>query len=85
MFQGAGHGGAPTIVATGALSTRVLVTYLLRYGNLFGYAIIWWNGLFGFGIGFLITWSYYLSGRWQKNASVKMTLQNEEEKQIKAG
>lgn len=25
------------------------------------------NGVFGFGTGFLITWIYYLSGRWQKH------------------
>lgn len=70
VFQGANHGGAPTIVATGALGVRVLVTYLFRYGELFGHSIIWWNGLFGFGTGFLITWTYYLSNQWQKNSSV---------------
>ncbi|MCH5193197.1 MAG: MATE family efflux transporter [Oscillospiraceae bacterium] len=71
VFQGANHGGAPTIVATGALGTRVLVTYLFRYSDFFGYSIIWWNGLFGFGMGCLITWSYYLSGLWQKNSSIE--------------
>lgn len=70
VFQGANHGGAPTIVAAGALGVRVLVTYLFRYSELFGYSIIWWNGLFGFGMGFLITWTYYLSNQWQKNSSV---------------
>ena len=71
VFQGANHGAAPTVVATGALGVRVLVTYLLRYGDLFGHTIIWWNGLFGFGTGFLITWSYYLSGMWMKNTAIK--------------
>lgn len=71
VFQGANHGGAPTVVATGALGVRVLVTYLFRYGNLFGHTIIWWNGLFGFGTGFLITWSYYLSGLWMKNTAIR--------------
>lgn len=70
VFQGANHGGAPTIVATCALGVRVFVTYLFRYSELFGYSIIWWNGLFGFGMGFLITWTYYLSNLWQKNANV---------------
>lgn len=70
VFQGANHGEAATVVATGALSTRVLTTYLFRHGSLFGYKIIWWNGLFGFGMGFLITWSYYLSNLWQKKASI---------------
>ncbi len=68
VFQGANHVGIPTIVATGALGIRVLVTYLFRYSPVFGYTIIWWNGLFGFGLGCIISWSYYLSGRWQKNA-----------------
>lgn len=70
VFQGSNHTGIPTIVATGALGMRVLVTYLFRYSSFLGYRIIWWNGLFGFGMGFLITWTYYLSGRWQKNAAL---------------
>lgn len=71
VFQGAGHGGAPTIVATGALTTRVIVSYLFRYSPFLGYSIIWWNGLFGFAVGCTITWSYYFSGRWKKNAMLK--------------
>ena len=70
VFQGANHSGVPTVVATGALGMRVLVTYLFRHSSIFGYSIIWWNGLFGFGVGFLITWSYYLSGKWQDNALI---------------
>ena len=70
VFQGSNHTGIPTIVATGALGVRTLVTYLFRYSSFLGYRIIWWNGLFGFGMGFLITWTYYLSGKWQKNASL---------------
>lgn len=67
VFQGTGHSGIPTVVATCALGIRVIVTYLFRYSDIFGYTIIWWNGIFGFGLGFMITWSYYLSGKW-KNA-----------------
>ena len=70
VFQGANHSGLPALVATGALGMRVLVTYLFRYSSFFGYRIIWWNGLFGFTMGFLICWGFYLSGRWQKNATV---------------
>ena len=70
VFQGANHSGVPAVVATGALSTRVMVTYLFRNGLLFGYRIIWWNGLFGFGVGFLIAWSYYLSGRWRQGSDL---------------
>lgn len=70
VFQGANHGGAATVVATGALTMRVLVTYLFRYSAFLGYKIIWWNGLFGFGVGFLITWTYYLSNWWQRNSAI---------------
>ena len=70
VFQGANHPAVPTSVATCALGVRVAVTYLFRYSPLFGYNIIWWNGLFGFGTGCTVTWLYYLSGRWQRNASL---------------
>lgn len=63
VFQGTGHSLLPMIVACGALGMRVLVTYLFRYSDWFGHTIVWWNGIFGFGTGFLITWSFYLSGR----------------------
>ena len=70
VFQGTNHGGAATVVAVGALGMRVLSTYMFRYSPLFGHTIIWWNGLFGFGMGCLISWTYYLSNRWQKNAAI---------------
>lgn len=70
VFQGANHTAFPAVVATVALSVRVLVTYLFRYSTFFGLSIIWWNGLFGFGCGFIVTWSYYLSGLWKKNAAL---------------
>ncbi|MCH5195407.1 MAG: MATE family efflux transporter [Oscillospiraceae bacterium] len=70
VFQGTNHGAAATVVATGALGVRVLVTYLLRYDSFFGRNIIWWNGLFGFGAGFIITWSYYISGLWMKKSEI---------------
>ena len=70
VFQGANHSGFPTIVACCALSIRVIVTYLFRYSPFLGYSIIWWNGLFGFGVGCAISWLYYLSGKWQLGAQV---------------
>lgn len=70
VFQGSNHPAVPTVVACCALGTRVFVVYLLRYSAFLGYSIIWWNGLFGFGIGFTITWLYYLSGKWHKNATI---------------
>lgn len=71
VFQGTNHGGAATFVAVGALGMRVLSTYLFRYSPLFGHTIIWWNGLFGFGTGCMITWTYYLSNRWQKKSAIE--------------
>lgn len=66
VFQGTNHSLVPTFVATFALTTRVIVTYLLRYSTFLGIKIIWWNGLFGFGMGCLISWTYYLIGAWQR-------------------
>lgn len=71
VFQGASHSGFPAIVATCALTVRVLVTYLFKDSAFLGYRIIWWNGLFGFGAGFTVSWIYYLSGRWQRNSSIR--------------
>ena len=70
LFQGANHSGVPAVVATFSLTTRVLVTYLMKDSPFFGYRIIWWNGLFGFGMGFTVCWAYYLSGRWQEKAAI---------------
>ena len=70
VFQASNHAAVCTVVATGVLSTRVIVTYLFRYSSFLGHTVIWWNGLFGFSLGFLISWSYYLSGRWRKNAAL---------------
>ena len=67
MFQGTGHSLLPMVVACGALGMRVLVTYLFRYSDFLGHTIIWWNGIFGFGTGFMITWIFYLSGWWRKD------------------
>ena len=71
VFQGSNHSAFPMVVATVALGTRVLVTYLFRYSDIFGHTIIWWNGIFGFGMGFIVPWIYYLSGKWQNNAAIK--------------
>lgn len=67
VFQGTNHSAVPTLVATCALTVRVIVTYLLKDSSFLGMKIIWWNGIFGFGTGCTITWTYYLSGRWAKN------------------
>ncbi len=72
LFQGANHPGFPAVTACTALSIRVIVTYLFRYSDYFGYTIIWWNGLFGFSVALVITWIYYLSGRWMRNSVISV-------------
>ena len=67
VFQGTRHTAIPTYVALVALTLRVLVTYWVKDTAFFGHTIIWWNGLFGFCAGAVISWGYYGSGRWQKN------------------
>ena len=70
VFQGSNHVVPPAIIAFLVLGIRVAATFALRYSSLFGQTIIWWNGLFGFGVGFIVTWSYYFSGRWEKNSVI---------------
>lgn len=68
VFQGAGKSGVPAVVATCSLTARVVSTYLFKDSSFLGYRIVWWNGLFGFGIGLVVSWIFYFSGRWQANA-----------------
>ncbi len=70
LFQGSNHSIVPALVACFALTMRVVVTYVFRYSPFLGYSIIWWNGLFGYGVGCTLTWIYYLSGKWQINSRV---------------
>lgn len=72
VFQGAGDGFAITRTAVVALSIRVLTTYTLCYLPIFSYRIVWWNMIFGFGGGFIITWIHYLSGKWLKKNIIVM-------------
>ena len=67
LFQGSGHAFAATLVATMALTTRVVCTYTLCYLPIFEYRIIWWNQFFGFAVACTIAWSYYLSGKCKMN------------------
>lgn len=71
VFQGTGHSAVPAVVAICSLSARVLSTYLFRDSPFIGYRIIWWNGLFGFGIGLIVSWLFYFSRRWQDNATIE--------------
>ena len=58
-------------VATGALTVRVAVTYLLKGIPEFGFHMIWWNTLFGWGFGFVLAWGHFLRGKWQKGIEQK--------------
>ncbi len=71
VFQGAGHSGVPALVATLALTLRVSSMYLFGHSDFLGYTICWWNGIFGFSLGFCITWGYYFSGRWKRGVATK--------------
>ena len=70
VFQGANHSIVPMATVLIALSLRVASTYAFRYSPLFGESIIWWNGIFGFGAGLIVTWTYYFSGKWKENSQL---------------
>lgn len=74
VFQGAGDGFAITRTAAVALGIRVLTTYTLCYLPMFGYRIVWWNMVFGFAGGFIITWIHYLRGTWQQKSVIQKTV-----------
>ncbi|MDE5965626.1 MAG: MATE family efflux transporter, partial [Lachnospiraceae bacterium] len=71
LFQGANNALFSTFVATGALTVRVVSTYLLQGIPGVGYHMIWWNTLFGWGLGCVIAWTHFLRGKWQKNLEQK--------------
>lgn len=73
VFQGANNALFSTLVATGVLTVRVAVTYLLQGIPGVGYHMIWWNTLFGWGFGFTLAWTHFLRGKWQKGIEQKKT------------
>lgn len=73
LFQGANNALFSTLVATGALTVRVAVTYLLQGIPGVGYHMIWWNTLFGWGFGFILAWTHFLRGKWQKGMEHKQS------------
>lgn len=70
LFQGARHGFAATLVATAALAFRVLTTYTLCYVPELDYRMVWLNQFFGFAAGFIITYAYLRSRRWEENSGL---------------
>lgn len=65
LFQGANNALFSTFVATSALTVRVTTTYLFQGIPGVGYHMVWWNTLFGWGVGFVIAWTHFLRGKWQ--------------------
>ena len=71
LFQGANNALFSTFVATGALTVRVATTYLFQGIPGIGYHMIWWNTLFGWGFGCIVSWTHFLHKKWQKKAAVQ--------------
>ena len=69
LFQGANNALYSTFVATSALAVRVISTYTLQEIPAVGYHMIWWNALFGWGVGCIIAWVHLVRGKWKKNLS----------------
>lgn len=70
VFQGTKHSLLPTVTALCALTLRVIVTYLFKDSTVFGYTIIWWNPLFGFGLGCVLTWIFHIKLHIVKKQSI---------------
>ena len=64
LFQGANNALYSTFVATVALAARVISTYVLQEIPAIGYHMVWWNTLFGWGLGCIITWVHFCKGKW---------------------
>ncbi len=76
LFQGANDALYSTFVATSALAVRAISTYVLQEIPAVGYHMIWWNAIFGWGIGCIITWVHFLRGKWKQKAGMTVVPQN---------
>lgn len=74
LFQGANDALYSTFVATSALAVRVISTYILQEIPSISYHMIWWNMLFGWGVGCIITWTHFLRGKWKEKSVSKVHL-----------
>ena len=70
LFQGADNALYSTFVATSALAIRVASTYILQEIPAISYRMVWWNTLFGWGLGCVITWVHFLRGKWKQKAGM---------------
>lgn len=59
LFQGADNALYSTFVATSALTVRAVSTYVLQMIPAIGYHMIWWNTLFGWGVGCILAWVHF--------------------------
>ena len=71
LFQGANNALYSTFVATSALAVRVISTYALQQISAISYRMIWWNALFGWGVGCIITWVHFCKGKWKPDIESK--------------
>ncbi|MBD5150893.1 MAG: hypothetical protein HDT18_11130 [Oscillibacter sp.] len=65
LFQGANDALYSTFVATSALAVRVASTYILQEIPAISYHMVWWNAIFGWGLGCVLTWAHFLRGKWK--------------------
>lgn len=71
LFQGANDALYSTFVATSALTIRVASTYILQTFPAISYQMIWWNVLFGWGLGCILTWNHFFRGKWMQKSGLE--------------
>lgn len=71
LFQGANDALYSTFVATSALAIRVASTYILQVIPAISYRMIWWNTLFGWGLGCILAWTHFLRGKWKRKTGLE--------------
>ncbi|MCL2827170.1 MAG: MATE family efflux transporter [Oscillospiraceae bacterium] len=70
FLQGTGDVFAPSISITIALTTRIVVAYLLVHFGILGYTAIWAAVPMGWGVGLSLVLIRYLSGAWKRKGIV---------------
>ena len=72
VMRGAGDTLIPMFITLFALWViRIPLAYLLSQQNWLGVYGIWWSIPIGWATGLMLSYLYYLSGRWKKKAIVK--------------
>jgi Na+-driven multidrug efflux pump len=72
VMRGAGDTLIPMFITLFALwIIRIPLAYLLATDKLLGMDGIWWSIPAGWATGLLLSYIYYLSGRWKMKAVVK--------------